>query len=208
VVTPVRVAAWVGPVGNTEGRVWPGKAVTTMLPTVYVHDQFGSAMGGVLVKFTPSGSSTVRNATLLTEKYGTAQSGAWVMGAEEGVYTLTATVEGLPPVVFRAIAHKGVIIDAYKLLTIGGRELPEKEYGIIDGRLLFRDDSTFVLGYKGRVDVDSTNTSGSYTRTASGYMWDWGPFNLVTATLKDSTLYVHYQDQLDFEDEVYVRLLR
>ena len=117
--------------GSNELVAWPGTRVGWPVPSVFVEDRRHNPVRGALVKFTASSGSSVKNATALTDVWGMAFSGGWVLGPEEGTYLLTATVDGLEPVVFRGTAHKGVISDVYQLETIGGRTLPAERMSSI-----------------------------------------------------------------------------
>lgn len=76
-------------------------------PEIRVTDAIGRPVPGLQVSWQVTGSTGstggVRGADVLTDADGRASVAKWVLGSDPGVYTLTATVEGIS-VVFRATA--------------------------------------------------------------------------------------------------------
>jgi hypothetical protein len=74
-------------------------------PSVIVRDQNNNPLAGVSVAFAvTAGGGNVTPSNQITDAGGTATVSSWVLGPISGVNTLTATVAGLPPVVFTATA--------------------------------------------------------------------------------------------------------
>ncbi|MGE0553167.1 MAG: leishmanolysin-related zinc metalloendopeptidase [Gemmatimonadales bacterium] len=74
-------------------------------PTVRVLDAGGQPVAGVPVSFTPGASSgVVTHAAPLTDFNGEATLGAWRLDPDNPAPTLTAAIDGLPPVTFAATA--------------------------------------------------------------------------------------------------------
>ncbi len=72
-------------------------------PSVKVVDQDGAPAAGVLVTFAvASGGGSVTGGSQTTNLSGIAAVGSWTLGSLTGANTLTATVVGLPPVLFTA----------------------------------------------------------------------------------------------------------
>lgn len=84
-----------------------GQKVETA-PAVVVRNEAGEGLPGVVVTFAiTSGGGTLTGAVDTTDAEGIATVGSWTLGKELGENTLTATVEGLDPVVFKAQATAG-----------------------------------------------------------------------------------------------------
>ena len=86
-----------------------GEAVPTA-PTVIVTDAKRRALPFVDVVFAvASGGGSVVGAIGTTDAQGTAHVGRWTLGNTVGAQTLSATVSGLPPVLFTATATRRVV---------------------------------------------------------------------------------------------------
>jgi hypothetical protein len=125
VITLATAALWLG-VGSCSSSTEPRGAATlsattaTALsgtvgtavaptPAVQVLGVDGEPLQGVTVTFeVTAGEGTVTNATVVTDAGGTANPGTWVLGPATGNQTLTASVSGLTPVVFTALAQANV----------------------------------------------------------------------------------------------------
>jgi hypothetical protein len=84
-----------------------GEVVTTA-PAVSLTDQRARALANVLVTWrVVSGGGAVDVDTVRTDASGRAAVGRWTLGGSVGDQTLSATVAGVPPVVFRATAAAG-----------------------------------------------------------------------------------------------------
>lgn len=74
-------------------------------PSVIVRDANGNPKQDVPVTFAVvSGGGSVTGASAVTNASGIAAVGSWTLGASGGINTLSATVAGLPPVTFAALA--------------------------------------------------------------------------------------------------------
>lgn len=83
--------------------VGSANATVASNPEVRVEDQRGRGLPNVLVRWAVSADGgSVVNDSVRTDASGVATSGGWRLGTKAGVQTLTATVSGLPPVVFLA----------------------------------------------------------------------------------------------------------
>jgi len=86
----------------------PAGTAVPVLPQVKVVDGFGTAVAGVAVTFAvASGGGSLTGGTPTTNASGLATVGSWTLGATPGANTLTATVSGLPPVLFTATGLGG-----------------------------------------------------------------------------------------------------
>jgi Bacterial Ig-like domain (group 1)/Regulator of chromosome condensation (RCC1) repeat len=90
-------------------------------PSVRVVDNYGNPVSGISVTFTAAGAaaSSIEHATAVSDTNGHAIAGAWKLGSEIGIYTLTAAAAGVPatPVIFRARIHAPF---AASSLAVGG----------------------------------------------------------------------------------------
>jgi hypothetical protein len=89
---------------NSETTITsPPSSPVTELPSVIVKDEEGNVMSGATVTFAvTSGGGTVTGGTQTTNSSGVATVGSWTLGSVPGPNTLTASVSGLPPLVFTA----------------------------------------------------------------------------------------------------------
>lgn len=77
-------------------------------PSAKVSDQSGNPMQGVTVHFAvTSGGGSVTGEAGVTNEFGIATVGSWILGEPLGVNTMTATIQGLAPVVFTATGVPG-----------------------------------------------------------------------------------------------------
>jgi adhesin/invasin len=103
VIPPAAVAPSAG-----DGQAAVVNSAVALAPAVVVRDAQGGALPGVQVTFAvTAGGGSVTGATPTTNASGSAAVGSWTLGTAAGENTLTATVPGLPPVVFRATAGAG-----------------------------------------------------------------------------------------------------
>jgi hypothetical protein len=83
-------------------------ATVAAVPTVRVTDAKGKGIKNVMVRWRiASGAGKVINDSVRTTASGDATSGGWTLGTTSGQQTLQATVDGLAPVTFTAIANPG-----------------------------------------------------------------------------------------------------
>ena len=86
----------------------PVSSLVASLPSVIVRDAAGNAVANVNVVFAvTSGGGQLTGATQTTNSQGVATVGSWRVGAATGTNTVTATVAGVAPVTFTAIAAAG-----------------------------------------------------------------------------------------------------
>ena len=133
---------------NQSGNV--GSTLPNPL-VVHVLDQNSNPMAGVTVTFEPSEGASVNPTEATTDENGEAQT-MLTLGAEPGEYTVTASVEGLDPVVFTATAIDDIpdifnVYPSYGYVS-GGTEI------VIAGAN-FKDEATVTIG--GRLAHDVTN---------------------------------------------------
>jgi len=90
--------------GDDQGG-WVGDLVIPA-PAVRVEDAYGNPLRSVVVIFSAGsgGGQVLYGATQLTDDFGAAQVGGWKLGPEIGPNTLYASVVGLPPATFTAVA--------------------------------------------------------------------------------------------------------
>lgn len=95
-VGPASMAVSASPAANAEAG-----ATSSVSPAVVVKSASGAALGGVSVSFAVTGGGgSVAAATATTDSNGEASPGAWTFGTGLGSNTLSATVSGLPVVIF------------------------------------------------------------------------------------------------------------
>ncbi len=88
--------------------VGSANATVASSPEVRVEDQRRRGLPNVLVRWTVSADGgSVVNDSVRTDGAGVATSGGWRLGTKAGTQTLTATISGLPPVVFLATVSPG-----------------------------------------------------------------------------------------------------
>jgi hypothetical protein len=169
-----------------------GQAVRTN-PTVLVTDAGNHPLPGVVVAFAiTNGGGSLSSSTQTTNSFGVA-SVAWTLGNTFGTNTLTATVEGIPPVTFTAMAiapEAGIL--AFNLVDPAGDTLRETETNLpkaIDLLSLrgdFKGDAliltatfsgpvtggfgapNFLVGYFEFDIDDNVSTGGPYLSTVYG----------------------------------------
>jgi adhesin/invasin len=91
-------------------------------PSVIVRDSRGNVVAGATVTFTTSaGSGSVATPSAVTNAAGIAAAGVWTLGTAAGAQTLTASIAGLPDVVFSATARSGA---AASVVVVGDSILP------------------------------------------------------------------------------------
>lgn len=90
-------------------------------PTVVVTSG-GAPAAGVVVRFAvqQGAGGSVQFANVTTDASGTASAGTWLLGAYPGTHTVTASVEGLAPVVFSASVGPGA--PAQLAITAGNNQ--------------------------------------------------------------------------------------
>jgi hypothetical protein len=169
-----------------------GQAVSTA-PTVLVTDARNHPLSGAVVAFAiTKGGGSLSSSTQTTNSFGVA-SVVWTLGNTFGTNTLTATVEGLPPVTFSATAiapEAGIL--AFNLVDPLGDTLRQTETNLpraIDLLSLrgdFKGDAlvltatfsgpvtgafgtpNFLRGYIEFDIDDDVSTGGPYLSTAYG----------------------------------------
>lgn len=101
-----RPPAAVSPVSPVQQTATAGDSARG--PEVIVEDARERPVAGVTVAFAvTAGGGSVQNATAVTGADGIARAGRWTLGTGAGANTVTATVQGLAPVVFTASGAAG-----------------------------------------------------------------------------------------------------
>ncbi len=91
-----------------NGQSATSGSLLNVSPSVIVRDARGNPVSGVTVTFTPGANSgTVTGNSVATNAAGVATAGSWRLGSIAGVQTLTASLLGVPDVVFTATATAG-----------------------------------------------------------------------------------------------------
>lgn len=107
---PVTTASIAAPVATRLGEL--------NAPVVKISDAKGRPMRNLLVRWkVTAGGGSVVNDSSRTDPQGQASSGGWNLGTIAGVQTLTATLDGLPPVTFTANAVPGPIAELTPVAT-------------------------------------------------------------------------------------------
>jgi hypothetical protein len=94
-------------VAASPPEVAPVSGAVGIAPAVRVTDAHGNGVAGAAVEFAVTrGGGSVSGGSARTDETGVAQAGTWTVGGVEGENELTATSQGVPPVVFttRAVA--------------------------------------------------------------------------------------------------------
>jgi len=100
-----------------DGQTAYGGAAVVVAPGVRVHDAFGNPVPGLPVVFTPApGSGAVTGGPIVTDGYGVARVGSWVLG-EPGPNRLAAKAAGFDSLVFAATALQPCGSRPYPLFT-------------------------------------------------------------------------------------------
>jgi len=90
---------------STDNQVAEAGSVVTLAPSVTVFDADGNLVQGIAVTFAvASGGGSATGVDKVTGSTGIATVESWTMGSATGPNTMTATVAGLAPVTFTAIA--------------------------------------------------------------------------------------------------------
>ncbi|MEO8563884.1 MAG: Ig-like domain-containing protein [bacterium] len=93
-------ATTVSLVGGDGQTVSAGSAATPLI--IKAVDQFGNGVSGAAVTWTVSGTQTLDNSTTTTDAGGQSQV-VLTMSGTPGTYTITASLDGLAPVMFTEI---------------------------------------------------------------------------------------------------------
>lgn len=89
-------------------------------PQVQILDAKGKGIRGLRVRWrTGAASGVVANDSILTDASGIASSGGWTLGTSAGLQTLTATADGLSPIVFTANVAAGPVANLVRLSQDG-----------------------------------------------------------------------------------------
>jgi hypothetical protein len=89
-------------------------------PAVRVTDAYENYIPGATVAFdVTAGGGSVTNDTAVTDIFGRAAVGGWVLGTVTGANTLRASVSGLPPITFTVTARSGPAASVRKLAGDG-----------------------------------------------------------------------------------------
>lgn len=151
-------------------------------PSVVVKDANGNPKSDVSVTFAVvSGGGSITGATAVTNAAGVATVGSWTLGSA-GVNSLSATVTGLPPVMFTAGVTSNLFCTARST----------HEFGTVSSGTLSSTDCQFSDG--SFVDFYTTSVPG-----AGAYLFRQGaPFDtyLVLAT-PDGTTIAENDDELE-----------
>lgn len=185
-------------------------------PAVLVLDQNGTQMSDVLVSFAVTGGAgSVAPDQVRTDHFGIART-SWRLGGATGENTLTATVSGIQPVLFRANSLlPGSMPELrgarWELVRIGAQQLPltysagGTTWTITGGNYVLLDDSTYAWGYTVN-GVDNTRPAGRYVVDAPGSVQFYSAPGVLfsSATIEGNVITVMYEDWMDFETETYV----
>jgi hypothetical protein len=105
-------------ISTGDGQMAAAGRAVSVVPAVLVHDQRGRPVPGARVSFAvASGGGTAGAASTTTDMRGLATPGQWRLGTRAGANTLIATVAGLPPVTFTAMATAG---EPARIMVHGG----------------------------------------------------------------------------------------
>lgn len=198
-------------------------SVVPFSPAVVVLDQNGAPMKDVDVHFVVTdGGGSVAPSLVSSNANGLAVA-SWHLGDTSGENTLTATVQGIQPVLFEANAVLPLNVTRWDLQLIGDKPLPLTYSGggaswtITGGHYVLVDDGTYTFGYD--VDgVERPSTIGRYIRLDSSRVQFYLPAGsypqsefytergglFSTGIIQGNVMTVTYEDFVDFEIETYV----
>jgi hypothetical protein len=135
--------------GSGVGPGWAGSAYVTP-PTLRVWQIAPANLPGpaqrpavgISVRFrVTAGGGSVGDTIVVTDETGLATCGSWLLGRDPGINTVTATVDGLEPVVFTTSARlRPKIIANYVLLR------DPTDTTVSGGQLLLGDDGSLEVG--------------------------------------------------------------
>lgn len=129
-------------------------------PTVLVRDAAGLPMSGVSVAFrVDSGGGALAATSATTSSDGTASAGIWTLGTGLGANVVSATVAGLPPVRFRALAvlaAKRTLIDTQTVAASGGVLRYTKTGDPLDGLTVTIRTRSFANATRWTIRADSS----------------------------------------------------
>lgn len=104
VPVPVPMPQSIGKAAGDGQRAAPGVAVATA-PEVMIQDSLGAPMAGIDVTFAVGdGGGQVQAHIVPTDTAGRASAGRWTLGLAKGFNSLAASVKGLAPITFTAVA--------------------------------------------------------------------------------------------------------
>ena len=158
-------------------------------PTVKVTDSLGSPMAGIAVQFTvTAGGGTVLASSANTDASGLASCGGWTLGDSPGPNAVTASSQGLNPVVFSATATDAISISGG--VSPGPSTLVGDSF-VVYARVTAANPITSVTGSIGGAGVtfayspvEVCGSRGCSTITTwNGTMSGAGMFGPVTVTL-------------------------
>ncbi|HWK89546.1 MAG TPA: Ig-like domain-containing protein [Longimicrobium sp.] len=105
---PEPVPAELVAIEETANQAAPVGTPVTWPPAVLVFDAAGEPVPGVAVTFAVvQGGGTLGVTSAVTNAFGLAHAGSWILGTTAGVNTARATVQGLPPVSFHGWGEAG-----------------------------------------------------------------------------------------------------
>jgi hypothetical protein len=162
-------------------------------PMVFVYDQAGQPMANVTVDFAiTSGGGSMSGVSPVTSVAGVAYVGNWILGPVPGRNTLTATVAGLPPLQYEAMAEVRVAttlepVSSTSQTAPAGTPVPQRPtVRVVDqhGNEMDNVPLTFAVTAGG-----GTVTGGAVTTNLRGEAtvgsWTLGPaagINVLTVT--------------------------
>jgi hypothetical protein len=182
-------------------------------PEVIVQDQRGNAMPGVLVRFRATAGS-IEFTEVVTDGRGYAAAGRWTLRSTAGEDTVFASVDGVEPLRFRARVRVPVEVAHYALESVLDIPVPVP-YGTgwtaTSGSLSFYADQTYVwrvvtVHDDGRIHTPIIQGTYSLGNGIVSGVEAADRFRLTFAgTPAGNRLRVHYIDNMDWWDEVYVK---
>jgi adhesin/invasin len=158
VLPPTQTPTTVEAVSLTAQQGLVGAAVADP-PAVLVRDEEGTPIAGVSVAFSvTAGDGTVVPGQQLTDVDGVARATSWTLGGSAGLNTVTATVAGLPPVVFDATGTAPQQVpSSITALTVQSQQTPVGTAVAVPPSVIVRDQ--FAAPMAG-VTVSFTVTTG------------------------------------------------
>jgi Tol biopolymer transport system component len=175
----------------------PGSRIPA--PTVVVHDRDRRALAGVPVHFTVVDGGYVTDPSVTTDAEGKASAGSWVLGNEEGVNVLLATVAGVaPPLVLVANGGLKPAHVSYGLGRIDqGRPLG------LGGFYILYEDSTFARAYLSadlHGNVTTRSDAGLFTRADSSITFlENQRFSSWAGTVRGDSMFILNPSDLSLE---------
>jgi len=168
---PVTLIAMYTPVAGLPGSSVRG-------PEVEVRDRFANLVPKVTVSFAiTAGDGVLQNTSAVTDNYGHASAGSWIVGSTPGSNQATASVPGIAPLAYDVAVLDPATIRWYSLESIGGAShlFTPAQWGIAYARIgLTKFDPCLCKRQEGYFidELQYTNSDGQIWTNSGRYTLD------------------------------------